>query len=108
MQPGFVSELPWLESDAEPLLIVSRQGSPNRTVDLQPAGAANRTGSLTIPSNQKHGLTWIFVGSPGAKFKITLTPKDKVTITRSSNPIESSISTQRTFNSGSDLFEVAP
>ena len=99
------------DSDAEPLLIVSRHepaGAVNERVNLQPAGVKVRSGSVIVPANEKVVLTWIFVGSPGTKFKITLKPKEKITLTRADNPIESSISTHRTVNSGSDQFEVKP
>jgi hypothetical protein len=101
-----------VESEAEPLLIVSARdaaGQPvNRLVDLMPAGATKRTGSLTVSSNQTQFLNWIFVGNPGTKYKITLTPQAKVKIRRSKNPIESSIATTRPVASGSDQFEVVP
>ena len=101
-----------VESEAEPLLIVSTQdaaGKPvNQIVDLKPAGASTRTGSLTVPSNQTQFLTWIFTGSPGTKYKITLSPQAKITLKRSDNPIVSSIATTHLTTSGSDRFEVAP
>ena len=101
-----------VESEAEPLLIVSERdaaGQPvNRLVNLGPAGATKRTGSLTVPSNQTQFLTWIFTGSPGTRYKITLTPQAKITFGRVKNPIESSIATTRFMTSGSDRFEVAP
>jgi len=101
-----------VESEAEPLLILSERdsaGQPvNRLVDLKPAGATKRTGNLTVPSNQAQFLTWIFTGSPGAKYKITLTSQTKITFGRVKNPIESSIATTRFMTSGSDRFEVAP
>lgn len=104
-----------VESEAEPLLIVSARDAgghlTNQQVDLIPVDAAKpekRRGSVTVTSNQLHLLTWIFVGSPGAKYKITLEPKEKITLKRSKNPIESNIATTRTATSGSDQFEVAP
>lgn len=101
-----------VESEAEPLLIVSTRdaaGQPvNHMVDLKPAGATTRTGSLTVPSNQTQFLTWIFTGNPGTKYKITLSPQAKVTIKRSKNPIQSGIATTRFMGSGSDQFEVMP
>lgn len=101
-----------VESTAEPLLIVSTRdagGRPsNQRVDLSPAGAERRTGSVTVPSDQTHFLTWIFTGNPGAKYKITLGPESKVTLRQSKNPIESSIATTRPMTTGSDQFEVRP
>jgi hypothetical protein len=101
-----------VESEAEPLLIVSTRdaaGQPvNQVVDLKPAGATKRTGSPNLSTDQPHFLTWIFTGNPGTKYKITLEPKEKIKLKRSKNPIESSISTSRFMASGSDRFEVAP
>lgn len=98
-----------VESDAEPLLIVSMEGvgtPTNQVVQLTPAGEAKRKGSVTVPSGKTVFLMWIFTGSPGTKFKITIGPQDKITLKRSKNPIESAISTSRPVNNGSDQFEV--
>jgi hypothetical protein len=100
-----------VESDAEPLLIVSMEGArtpTNEVIKLTPAGSAKRKGDITVPSDKPVFLMWIFTGSPGKKFKIEIGPKDKIKLKRSNNPIESSISTSRPVNSGSDQFEVKP
>ena len=99
-----------VESEAEPLLIVSTRdaaGRPiNQLVGLSPAGAVKRQGSLDVSSNQIHFLTWIFTGTPGTDYKITLSPQAK--LKRLKSPIESSIATTRLMTSGSDRFEVTP
>lgn len=61
-----------VESEAEPLLIVSARDAGgktvSRTVDLKPAGATKRTGSLDVPSGQTQFLNWIFTSNPGTKY----------------------------------------
>ncbi|MCB1035472.1 MAG: hypothetical protein KDD47_16740 [Acidobacteria bacterium] len=95
------------ESAAEPLLVVTQNGV-NTTLDLRPAGAEKRTATHEVAAGTSALLTWIFGGNPGTKYKITLDPKAKITLSRGKNPIESSISTQRFFGQGSVMFEVAP
>jgi len=101
-----------VESTAEPILIVSTRDAEGRPisqqVDLRPVDAGRRTGSITVANRQTHTLTWICTGNPGTQYKITLEPRNRVTLRRSRNPIESRIATTRLMTTGSDQFEVEP
>ena len=99
-----------VDSKAEPLLIVStnKSGSlSNEPVDLQPEGAEKRKGEITLSAGTKGFLTWIFTGSPGAAYSISIKPEARVKLGRASNPIESSIATHRPATSGSDTMEIS-
>ena len=95
------------DSGAEPLLIVTTAGA-NTVLSLTPGGAQKRSASMNIPANTPTLLTWVFGGGPGTKYEIALEPRAKITLSRGSNPIKSSISTSRLFGQGSVMLQVAP
>ena len=91
-----------VETAAKPKLVVShkRNGqSVNTVVGLSGDGPGKFKGSLPTPTGRVL-LTWIFVGSPGTTYAITLSPASKVTLSRGSNPIKSRIATRETAGTG--------
>lgn len=94
-----------VETKAEPLLVLSRKGAKNTTVQLAPAGAEKRKGTAEAAVGEKVLLTCIFAGAPGTKYKVTLGPKEKLEV-RGSNPIESAIATSELAGSAHRFFTV--
>jgi hypothetical protein len=82
-----------VETEAEPLLVLIRDASLNEVIALKPAGGKKRTGTADVAPGKEALLYCIFAGSPGTKFKVTLSPKEKLKVT-GSNPIDSTISSQ--------------